>query len=72
MRHGENQLHVTHGSFGQFSVKHQNDIVKAECVSKIYNNIDQTGHSFDLYNVKVLDFASHFKTRLKLEEKKSG
>ena len=47
--------------------EHQNDIVKAKSVSKVFNHVDQTGHSFDFDNVKVLDLASHVKTRLHLE-----
>ena len=35
--------------------EHQNDIVKGKQVSKVYNHVNETGHSFNFDNVSVLD-----------------
>ena len=47
--------------------EHRNDIVRAKSVWKVYNHVDQTGHSFEFDNIKVLYLASHVKTRHHLE-----
>ena len=47
--------------------EHQNDIVKAKQVSKVYNHVNETGHSFNFDNVTVLDNCQSVKVRLQLE-----
>ena len=47
--------------------EHQRDIVSQKCISKVYNHVNETGHTFDFDNVRVLDNCSHSKVRLHLE-----
>ena len=43
--------------------EHQNDIVQGKQVSKVYNHVNETGHSFNFDNVSVLDYCQLVKVR---------
>ena len=45
----------------------KNDIVNGKQVSKVYNHVNETGHSFNFDNVSVLDYCQSVKVRLQLE-----
>ena len=47
--------------------EHQRDITNKKKVSKVYEHVSRTGHSFNFDNVSVLDNCSNRKTRLHLE-----
>ena len=47
--------------------EHQNDIAKSKPLSKVYNHVNDLGHSFNFDNVSVLASSSHAKIRLNLE-----
>lgn len=47
--------------------EHQRDIVNKKKVSKVYEHVNTTKHSFDFENVRILDNCSHRKARLHLE-----